>query len=137
MTTNYLNIIACIAVLFILYYVFRFITSIMSYIVYAIVLIGIGYGFYRYITSQSKEQTLMPSQNEWVSLGIIVVLIIIYFWIGVVNIFLTGAIFFSIIYLAYQMFLDIQHRRQEWYKSTSASPTVMKSYEESKPNYLS
>lgn len=133
MTTNYLNIIACIAALFILYYVFRFITSFMSYLVYAIVLIGIGYGFYRYITSQSKE-TLMPSQNEWLSLGIIVILIIIYFWIGVVNIFLTGAIFFAIIYLAYQMFLDFQQRRQEWYKETPN--TAKNSYEEAKPNYL-
>lgn len=133
MTTNYLNIIVCIAALFILYYVFGFITSIMSYIVYAIVLIGIGYGFYRYITSQSKE-TLMPTQNEWLSLGIIVILIIIYFWIGVVNIFLTGAIFFAIIYLAYQMFLDIQQRRQEWYSSTPKSSSPSNIAE--KPDYL-
>ena len=106
--TDYWNILGCLGIMVLLINVFFYLDRIVSFFLYSLIAVGILYGFYRYYTS--KEQPLaqaLPTQNEWLSILAILVLVVVYFFLGIVNRFVQSAIFVITIYLGVKLYMDL------------------------------
>jgi len=106
--TDYWNILGCLGIMVLLINVFFYLDRIVSFFLYSLIAVGILYGFYRYYTSKGQPLAqALPTRNEWLSILAILVLVVVYFFLGIVNRFVQSAIFVIIIYLSVKLYMDL------------------------------